>query len=74
MRSLIKYIIIVKLILISYVAASYAGSGKAAVYKVTMRKVEFCYNRSSADISDVSIQRRIRHLPRDVGIIFYSAK
>jgi len=42
MRCLIKYIIIVKLILISYVAASYAGSGSAAVYKVIMRKVEFC--------------------------------
>ena len=30
------------MILISYVAASYAGSGSAAVYKVIMRKVEFC--------------------------------
>ena len=42
MRSIIKYIIIINLILISYVSESYAGNGKAAVYKVTMRKVEMC--------------------------------
>ena len=43
MKSLFKYIIITKLIWISYLAASYANTtGSAAVYKVTMRKVEMC--------------------------------
>ena len=52
MRCLIKYIIIVKLILISYVAASYAGNGSAAVYKVTRRKVEFCTGSTGVTNSD----------------------
>ncbi len=42
MKNLFKYLILTILIWTSYVAASSAGTGKAAVYKVTMRKVEMC--------------------------------
>ena len=43
MRNLFKYLIVIKLILISYIATSYANvTGAAAKYEVTMRKVEMC--------------------------------
>jgi len=43
MRNLFKYLIIIKLIFISYIATSYANvTGSAAKYEVTMRKVEMC--------------------------------
>ncbi len=55
MRSIIKYIIIINLILISYVAQSYAGNGKAAVYKVTMRKVEMCTGSTGVTSCDNAV-------------------
>jgi len=43
MRNLFKYLIVIKLIFISYIATSYANvTGAAAKYEVTMRKVEMC--------------------------------
>tara|TARA_Y100000590_G_scaffold59971_1_gene63807 strand:- start:109 stop:882 length:774 start_codon:yes stop_codon:yes gene_type:complete len=43
MRNLFKYLIVIKLIFISYTATSYANvTGTAAKYEVTMRKVEMC--------------------------------
>ncbi len=43
MRNLFKYLIVIKLIFISYIATSYANvTGAAAKYQVTMRKVEMC--------------------------------
>ncbi len=43
MRNLFKYLIVIKLIFISYIATSYANvTGSAAKYEVTMRKVEMC--------------------------------
>ena len=32
------------ILFVTYVATSYAGTGATTVYKVTMRKVEFCTN------------------------------
>ena len=55
MRSIIKYIIIINLILISYVSESYAGNGKAAVYKVTMRKVEMCTGSTGVTSCDNAV-------------------
>jgi len=42
MKNLFKYLILTILIWTSYVSVSSAGTGSAAVYKVTMRKVEMC--------------------------------
>ena len=43
MRNLFKYLFVIKLIFISYIATSYANvTGAAAKYEVTMRKVEMC--------------------------------
>ena len=55
MKSIIKYIIIINLILISYVSESYAGNGKAAVYKVTMRKVEMCTGSTGVTSCDNAV-------------------
>ena len=51
MKNLFKYIVLTKLIFFSFVATTYANvTGKADVYKVTMRKVELC--TSSTGITD----------------------
>ena len=43
MINLLKYLIVIKLIFISYIATSYANvTGAADKYEVTMRKVEMC--------------------------------
>ena len=42
MKNFLKFIVLVKLFLLLFIANSYAAKGVATVYKVTMKKVELC--------------------------------
>ena len=42
MKRFFAFIVLVKLLLVLFIANSYAATGAAAMYKVTMRKVELC--------------------------------
>ncbi len=47
MKRFFAFIVLVKLLLILFIANSYAAKGVASTYKVTMRKVELCTASSS---------------------------
>ena len=50
MKRFFAFIVLVKLLLVLFIANSYAAKGAATVYKVTMRKVELC--TSSTSVTD----------------------
>ena len=55
MKRFFAFIFLVKLLLVLFVANSYAAKGAATVYKVTMRKVELCTGSTSVDNCDGAV-------------------
>ena len=55
MKRFFAFIFLVKLLLVLFIANSYAVKGAATVYKVTMRKVELCTGSTSVDNCDGAV-------------------
>ena len=55
MKRFFAFIFLVKLLLVLFIANSYAGLGAAVIYKVTMRKIELCTASTSIDVCTGSI-------------------
>ena len=55
MKRFFAFIVLVKLLLVLFIANSYAVKGAATVYKVTMRKVELCTGSTSVTNCDGSV-------------------
>ena len=55
MKRFFAFIFLVKLLLVLFIANSYAVKGAATVYKVTMRKVELCTGSTSVTNCDGSV-------------------
>ena len=55
MKKIFTIFIFAKLLLILFIANSYAATGAASVYKVTMTKLEFCKGSSGFDSCDNSV-------------------
>ena len=55
MKRSFAFIFLVKLLLVLFIANSYAVKGAATVYKVTMRKVELCTGSTSVTNCDGSV-------------------
>ena len=55
MKRFFAFIFLVKLLLVLFIANSYAAKGAATVYKVTMRKVELCTGSTGVDNCDNAV-------------------
>ena len=55
MKRFFAFIFLVKLLLVLFIANSYAVKGAATVYKVTMRKVELCTGSTGVDNCDNAV-------------------
>ena len=55
MKRFFAFIVLVKLLLVLFIANSYAVKGAATVYKVTMRKVELCTGSTGVDNCDNAV-------------------
>jgi hypothetical protein len=55
MKRFFAFIVLVKLLLVLFIANSYAAKGAATVYKVTMRKVELCTGSTSVSNCDGAV-------------------
>ena len=55
MKRFFAIIFLVKLLLVLFIANSYAATGAATVYKVTMKKVELCTASTSASNCEGSV-------------------
>ena len=55
MKRIFAFIVLVKLLLVLFIANSYAVKGAATVYKVTMRKVELCTGSTGVDNCDNAV-------------------
>ena len=55
MKRFFAFIFLVKLLLVLFIANSYAVKGAATVYKVTMRKVELCTASAGVDNCDNAV-------------------
>ena len=55
MKRFFAFIVLVKLLLVLFIANSYAAKGAATVYKVTLRKVELCTGSTSVTNCDGSV-------------------
>ena len=55
MKRFFAFIVLVKLLLVLFIANSYAVKGAATVYKVTMRKVELCTGSTSVSNCDGAV-------------------
>ena len=55
MKRFLAFIVLVKLLLVLFIANSYAAKGAATVYKVTMRKVELCTGSTGVDNCDNAV-------------------
>ena len=55
MKRFFAFIVLVKLLLVLFIANSYAAKGAATVYKVTMRKVELCTASTSVSNCDGAV-------------------
>jgi len=55
MKRFFAFIVLVKLLLVLFIANSYAATGAATVYKVTMKKIELCTASTSASNCEGSV-------------------
>ena len=55
MKRFFAFIVLVKLLLVLFIANSYAVKGAATVYKVTMKKVELCTGSTGVDNCDNAV-------------------
>ena len=55
MKRFFAFIVLVKLLLVLFIANSYAATGAATVYKVTMKKVELCTASTGYDNCEGSV-------------------
>ena len=55
MKRVFAFIVLVKLLLVLFIANSYAATGAATVYKVTMKKVELCTASTGYDNCEGSV-------------------
>ena len=76
MKRFFGFIFLVKLLLVLFIANSYAAKGVATVYKVTMKKVELCTASTavtvctdSVTLADYSKVIDIEDIPEDVAIV-----
>ena len=55
MKKIFAFIVLVKLLLVLFIANSYAAKGVATVYKVTMKKVELCTASTAVTVCTDSV-------------------